>query len=269
MEFGAKDHTFAVCAYKESPYLRECIESLKNQTVSTNIIITTATDNEYIRDIAKEYQLPLFVNEGPSGIAGDWNFAYHHSKTRLVTLAHQDDRYLPDYVSDMLEKLNRTRHPLIYFADYYELRNAEVVKKSTMLKVKRLMLLPLRIKKFQGISFFKRCVLAFGNPVACWSVAYVKENLPGTVFESQFRSNLDWEEWEKLSREKGEFAYSSKPLTCHRVHEGSETTNTIKEGNIRAKEDYAMFLKFWPVWLAKFLMHFYIKGEKLNEVDHK
>ena len=112
-------------------------------------------------------------------------------------------------------------------------------------------------------------MLSFGNPVACWSVAYVKDSLPKTVFISEFRSNLDWEEWEKLSREKGEFVYSPKPMTCHRVHEGSETSNTIREGNIRAKEDYAMFQKFWPVWFAKLLMRFYIKGEKLNEVDHK
>jgi len=35
MEFKPQDHTFAICAYKESPYLRECIESLKKQTVAT------------------------------------------------------------------------------------------------------------------------------------------------------------------------------------------------------------------------------------------
>ena len=169
----------------------------------------------------------------------------------------------------MLQKINRSRYPLIYFADYYELRNGQVVEKSSMLKVKRLMLLPMKIKRFQGISFFKRCVLAFGNPVACWSVAYVKRNLPETVFVSEFRSNLDWEEWEKLSREKGEFVYSANIGTCHRVHEDSETSNTIREGNIRAREDYAMFLKFWPVWMAKLLMRFYIKGEKLNDVAHR
>lgn len=269
MEFKPQDHTFAICAYKESPYLRECIESLKKQTVPTNIIMATSTENDYIRNLADEYQIPLYINSGPGGIAEDWNFAYHCAKTELVTLAHQDDWYQPEYAADMLQKVNNAKHPLVYFADYYELRNGQVVEKSTMLKVKRLMLWPLKVRSFQGKSFFKRCVLAFGNPVACWSVAYVKQNLPETVFVSQFRSNLDWEEWEKLSREKGEFVYSTNIGTCHRVHEGSETSNTIREGNIRAKEDYAMFLKFWPVWFAKLLMRFYIKGEKLNEADHR
>lgn len=267
MNFQAKDHTFAVCAYKESPYLRECVESLLKQSVKTKIIMTTSTDNAYIRSIAEEYKLPLFVNTGEGGIANDWNYAYHCSDTRLVTLAHQDDRYHSEYVKDMLCNLNRAKHPLIYFTGYHELRNGEIVEKSTMLLVKRTMLIPLHIRAFHGIKFFKRSVIAMGNPVSCWSVAYVKENLPETVFESDFRSNLDWEEWEKLSKRKGEFVYSKKPLTYHRVHEGSETSNTINNGNIRGQEDYAMFLKFWPKWFARFIMRFYIKGEKLNEVN--
>ena len=41
-ELKAKDHTFAICAYKESPFLQECIESLKKQTIATNIIMTTS-----------------------------------------------------------------------------------------------------------------------------------------------------------------------------------------------------------------------------------
>lgn len=82
MKYRPQDHTFAICAYKESPYLRECIESLKKQTVPTNIIMTTSTDNEYIRNLADEYQIPLYINHGASGIAGDWNFAYHAAGRR-------------------------------------------------------------------------------------------------------------------------------------------------------------------------------------------
>ena len=36
-----KNHTFAICAYKESQYLEECIKSLQNQTVKSNIIMAT------------------------------------------------------------------------------------------------------------------------------------------------------------------------------------------------------------------------------------
>ena len=48
------NHTFAICAYKESQYLEECIQSLKKQTVKSNIIMCTSTPNDYIKDLAKK-----------------------------------------------------------------------------------------------------------------------------------------------------------------------------------------------------------------------
>ena len=89
--YTAGDHTFVICAYKESKYLKNCIRSLENQTMKSRILIATSTDNAYIREIAKQYRIPLFVNDAPSGIATDWNFAYRLADTKLVTIAHQDD----------------------------------------------------------------------------------------------------------------------------------------------------------------------------------
>lgn len=266
MEFEAKDHTFAICAYKESPFLRECIESLKKQTIPTNMIMTTSTENEHIRGLAEEYNIPLFINHGPSGIANDWNFAYHHCRTKLITLAHQDDMYRPEYVEKMLEGINGAKHPLIYFTDYNELRDGQEVSDNKLLKIKRLMLLPLRIRAFHGSRFVRRRILSMGNPISCPAVTYVKDNLPSTVFIPGFKSNIDWQAWEFLSRKKGEFVYEKLPLTYHRIHIDSETSVSINNGNIRAQEDYEMFLKFWPKWMAQFLMHFYIKGEESNTI---
>ena len=36
-------HSFAVMAYKNSPYLADCLDSLKSQTVRREIYITTST----------------------------------------------------------------------------------------------------------------------------------------------------------------------------------------------------------------------------------
>lgn len=47
------NHTFAICAYGESEYLEECISSLLNQTVKTNILISTSTPSEYICKMAE------------------------------------------------------------------------------------------------------------------------------------------------------------------------------------------------------------------------
>ena len=98
---GIIDHTFAICAYKESEFLEECILSLVNQTVKTNIIMATSTPNDYIKNLANKYQIPLFIRNGKSDIRDDWNFAYNSADTEWVTIAHQDDRYNPAYVEEM------------------------------------------------------------------------------------------------------------------------------------------------------------------------
>ena len=54
-----KNHTFAICAYKESKYLEKCIESLEKQTVKSNIIMITSTPNDYIKNIAQKHNIPL------------------------------------------------------------------------------------------------------------------------------------------------------------------------------------------------------------------
>ena len=46
-------HTFVICAYKESAFLEECIESLEEQTVTSNIIMVTSTPCDYIINIAQ------------------------------------------------------------------------------------------------------------------------------------------------------------------------------------------------------------------------
>ena len=58
-EVKMNDHTFAICAYKESPYLEECVESLKNQEQQSNILMVTSTPNEYIKKISQKYNIEI------------------------------------------------------------------------------------------------------------------------------------------------------------------------------------------------------------------
>ena len=105
--FGAEDHTWVICAYRESPYLEECIRSLLEQGVKSGIRIATSTPCACIAALAEKYGLEVFVNRGKSGISGDWNFALGTAETELVTIAHQDDTYEPEYTQEMLARLNR------------------------------------------------------------------------------------------------------------------------------------------------------------------
>ena len=70
MEQNAVRHTYVVCAYKESPYLEKCIESLKKQTVESRILVATSTPNELISGICEKYDLPCITRAKKPGTRG-------------------------------------------------------------------------------------------------------------------------------------------------------------------------------------------------------
>lgn len=259
-------HSFVICAYKESPFLEECIVSLKKQTVESNIIMITSTPNDYIRNTAKKYEIELFINHGENGIVQDWNFGYAQCKTPYITIAHQDDIYFPDYAEHAMRYIEKSKHPLIYFSNYCEIRRGKRVEYNKLLKIKRLLIFPLRFRIFQKSRFARRRALSLGNCICCPAVTFVKKNLPNPIFTVRFRSNEDWEAWERLSKIKGSFIYDTSIEMGHRIHEGSETSAIIGDSK-RREEDYSMFRKFWPKWIALFLVKVYSKSEESNRLD--
>lgn len=260
------EHTFAICAYKESPYLEACIQSLQNQTVPSKIIMATSTPNAYLNEMAGKYDIPLYVKDGESNIADDWNFAYSKADTPYVTITHQDDIYLPGYTEHALHAFRDSDKPLIFFCDYGELREGRVVTKNRLLRIKRFMLIPLQARIFRKSRFVRKSILVFGSPICCPSVAYARANLPETIFRVGFRSNEDWEAWEMLSHLPGDFLYDKSLLVYHRIHADSETTSIIHDC-ARSAEDMEMYSKFWPKPIAKLLVKLYANGQKSNNMN--
>ena len=260
------EHTFAVCAFRESPYLEDCIHSVLNQTVKSNVCIVTSTPNQYIASLAEKYGLSVIVNSGEKGIAADWNYAVSCAETHLVTIAHQDDIYCKEFTERVLNAISRCKRPLIAFTDYYELREDSIVRSNKLLRVKRLLLMLLRIPVLWKSCFIRRRILSMGSAICCPSVTLVKKNLDMPVFENNMKSNIDWQAWEKISKQKGEFVYISKPVMMHRIHQSSTTSELIKE-NGRKAEDLFMYQKFWPKWMAVLLELLYQRSEKSNSLD--
>lgn len=263
MRYQKEDHSFIICAYQESPYLEACLRSLLRQSVSSAVWIVTSTPNAYIQKIAEKYKIPVICNHGESGLAGDWNFAIQTADTPLVTIAHQDDIYGKHYTEAILKAAERCTHPLIFFTDYDELRGSRVTKTNKLLRVKRLMLTPLKIRFLWSSRWIRRRILSLGSAICCPSVTLAKNNLDLPVFENNMKSNIDWQAWEKISCKKGEFAYIPHPLMLHRIHEGS-TTSKLLEDDKRREEDLFMYRKFWPEWIARGIEHFYKSAEKSN-----
>ena len=187
----SKKHTFVVCAYKESQYLEECIQSVLNQNVKSKVIISTGTPNSYIKEIAEKYKLQLFVNPNPSSLASDWNFAMSCAETELITLAHQDDVYEKGYSENIWKAYNKSKNPIILFSDYAELRDGKIVLKNKLLTVKRIMLSPLKLSGLWNSRFVRRRILSFGSAICCPAVTLVKSMVPEGLFEDNMKSNID------------------------------------------------------------------------------
>ena len=258
-----KNHTFVICAYKESQYLEECIKSVLNQTVKSNIIMSTSTPNDYIKGMAEKYNIPLYINEGEKGIGQDWNFGVSKATTDYVTVAHQDDIYKEKYLEEIVNNLEKGKDFVIAITKYTEIKNGEEIPLNINLKIKEILLFPLKF--FNSSKFWKKFSLAFGNSISCPTVTVNRKIVGKTPYVTKLKCSLDWNTWLELTKYKGRYLYIPKYLMSHRIHEDSETTSLI-ENNVRLEEDYIMFKKLWPDCIAKLLMKFYKNSVKTNKV---
>ncbi len=249
-------HVYVVCAYKESPYLEECIISLTEQSKEVKVVVATSTPCEYIERIADKYNLNLFVRDGVSDIKEDWNFAYDCVEAEWVTLVHQDDTYHKDYEVQFRNTLCKYNDAIAYITDYYPIKNGIYGKRDVNSVIRRLLRIPLKSKTLAGKRFWKRGVLALGNSICCPTVTYNKKRLGVSFFTSDLKFNIDWDTFLKFSDIKGGIAYCDKPLVNYRVHDGA-TSKLYIDNKLREKEDGIMFRKFWPAWLVKVIMLFY------------
>jgi len=257
------DHTFMICAYQENPYLENCILSILNQKVLGNVKISTSTPNEYIKSLAKKYDLPVVVNMGKGNAVDNFNFAYSQAETKLVTLCHQDDYYCSEYLEKVLLAANRGNDPIIIYTDYFEDRGGKREKSGQVLTMKRVLNFPLRFSFAQGNKWIRRRILSVANPICCPAVTFCKAKVPADPFFDKYKSSLDWDAWIRMSMLDGKFIYCAEKLMVHRIWENSTTSVSIADG-IRSKEDYEILCQFWPAPLAKAIFALYRQSQDSN-----
>lgn len=249
-------HTFVVPAYGQSPHLRDCLISLVAQTLPSRIVIATSTPFEGLQALAAEHGAVLAVHAPNAGIGHDWNFALAQSKTTWVTLAHQDDLYLPAFTEQAMALAASAPDAVLLFTDYGELLDGQQRNTTPMLMIKRLLL----EVGFLGRPVVSRTgaklrLLRFGCPIPCPSVT-MKVSTAGVTFREDLKVNLDWDAWMRLAVKDGAFGYVRDVLMLHRIHAGSETSDAIRQG-VRAAEDLMMFRSLWPDPIARLLARAY------------
>ena len=265
--FEAKDHAFVISAYKENPYLDATIQSIKQQTVLGEIIVSTSTPSDYLTNICQKHEIELVVNPLQHSAGCDWNYGYDYAQTPLVTIAHQDDYYEPNYLAEMLKALNRYKdgEVSLLFSDYYELREDSKVTKNSLLGIKRVMNAFLRPRLLNKSIFVKTRILAFGCSICCPSVLLVKAVAGESVFDTTYINSCDYKTWVDMARKKGRFVYIPKQLLGHRIYPESATTKNLGN-NVRQQEDQEILKTLWPSWIAQIVYSFYAKGEESNRL---
>ncbi len=260
------NHTFTILAYKESPYLKDCITSLKRQTVKSKILIVTSTPSLYLDRISKECGVSLRVNHERVGIGSDWAFAYKSAETQYVTLAHQDDIYLSEYTEWCLDAAEKVGDSLIVFTDYAELVGQRLRTYTPNLIIKIIVLLTFfTFKNNLHSQPLKNLMLSMGSPIPCPSVFFNKKNIGTFEFSRYFSFNLDWDAWLRLARSEGAFVYVRRRLLLHRIHKDSQTTVCTRD-RWRHAEDEELFEAFWPRPIAKLLSRVYFLSYVSNKV---
>lgn len=262
---GEPKHTFAVLAYKASPFLEECIKSIEKQTVKSRIFLSTSTPSTFLQALSDRLAVQILQNDEAKGIAGDWSFAYNAADTQYVTLAHQDDVYYPEYVQHCLEIAQRHPDNLITFTGYDELYEGKLREQSVILVVKKLILAFTYLNRSAlRHRMAKRALLAFGSPIPCPSVMYNKATIGRFEFSGELSVNMDWDAWMNLAGREGTFLRVSEKLVAHRIHADSQTTVGLRN-NTRKMEDEMILRRIWPAPIARLLSHAYALSYKSNE----
>lgn len=257
-------HTFAILAYKQSPYLEDCIESLQRQTVKSKIILSTSTPSGFLDQLARRHNIDMIHNKNDGGIGADWTFAYDSADTQFVTLAHQDDIYYQDYTESCLLATRRTPEFLISFTDYDELYGNSFRRHTLNMAIKKSILAGFYFLN-QGVRsrFSRQCMLSLGSPISCPSVMYNRKAIGRFAFASDMLVSLDWEAWLQLSQREGTFVYVRRPLMAHRVHPESQTSLCI-DNDQRKNEDQILFERIWPKPIARMIASLYTWSYRSN-----
>jgi len=259
-------HSFVVLAYKESPYLEDCLKSLQAQSMQSEIVISTSTPNVYITRMAEKYNCSVKVNSGPSGIANDWNFALQCVNSQYVTLAHQDDIYAEDFWSTVRSVLLTNEELLIVFTGYQEFDDCGIRKIGLNIRIKNLILgIFFGSGNVIRSQFRKTRLLSVGSPICCPSVTYHTLMLKEFQFNPEFTINLDWEAWLRMSAMKGGFGYEKTSLMMHRIHVDSETSIGLHE-NRRQLEDTHIIRSLWPYPISPLISWLYRASYSSNKV---
>ncbi len=69
----------------------------------------------------------------------------------------------------------------------------------------------------------------------------MRKEIPEVCFRERYKASMDWDLWERLSRQKGTFVSIKDVLLYHRMNEENQTVQLLKTSNARYDDEYDIF----------------------------
>lgn len=236
--------------YGESPHLGALLTSLKEQSQPVEIRVASSNCGPAAMAQLEAHGLSVERHDGGS-IGKDWNEALRHAQTPFVFIAHQDDRYLPDYSARLSALLAASPTAGLAWCEYAVIDGVGGRGDQKLPLIKRALVEVGTAGRTQlGSERARRWVNAFGPVIGCPTVMFRTNALRDFSFNEELRVNLDWDAWWNLASGQRSWVRSRERLVEIRVHGDAESA-AGKESGVRAREDLELLGRYWPAPIAR------------------
>ncbi|MDX8047090.1 glycosyltransferase family 2 protein [Gracilibacillus sp. S3-1-1] len=228
--------------YNSETYIRETIESVRQQTYSNweMVIVDDASTDQTI-SIIQEYQkaddrIRLITLQTNQGAAVARNTAMEHAQGRYIAFLDSDDRWLPEKLAKQLAFMQEHDYAFTYTG--YERVQENEDGTTTNKEVE----MP---SKATYTELLKSCV------IGCLTVMLDREKITD-IRMSNIRARQDYALWLNLTR-RGYTAYAlQESLALYRVRGNSISSNKIK----MAKQNWIVYRQIEKLSLLKSAWYF-------------
>lgn len=128
--------SIGVPAYNQGPYLRQCVESLLNQTSSPHeIVVSDNHSTDETGAILENFKESVRVIRPPRHLSmvAHWNFLANHLRGDWFSLLSSDDTAKPNFVATLSKGAARSAHAvLVRAASEWIDKEGKVVRKRRM-----------------------------------------------------------------------------------------------------------------------------------------
>ncbi len=216
--------SICVPAYKQTEFLKECLDSIANQTYSNyELIVTDDTSGDIVANLVQNYKdifgdrLKYYHNEKPHGSPGNWNYSLDKATGDLVQLMHHDDFYSnPDSLQLFVDRALKNPGINIFASEVYS-KNAATGE----LTITRLDNHNLNILK----NDFKR--IFYANLIGPPSVFMLRRNK--IRFDSRMKWLVDMEYYFRIFEKFKKWEYINIPLVTSINNANHNVTNECIE----------------------------------------